>query len=148
MSKIELRVLTPTVRATISPYKFSIEANMVIVRAITGDRGFLPGHETCSVVLDAGIMRIMTDEYEQELKLAVLGGIAQMEDNILTVITENAEWSEDIDRTRAALLRDDILAKLEKAPHHEAERLKRELREAEVLMSVSALPPSGITHEK
>jgi len=148
--KIELRLLTPAVRASLSPYKYQAQVAMVIVRTITGDRGFLHGHEPCSVVLDAGIMRIIPGGDASELKLAIIGGIAQIEDNVLTVITDTAEWPEDIDRARAVAIRDDILNRLDRVDTAvvDVEGLKGELRAAEVLVAVGALPPSGITREK
>ena len=146
--KFELRLLTPAVRSTNSPYKYQAEVSMVIVHTVTGDRGFLHGHEAISVVLETGIMRIFPGDDASELKLAVLGGVAQMDGNVLTVITEAAEWPEDIDRARAAAQRDEVLKRMEKAEVKELDALKRELRAAEVLMAVGAMPPSGITHEK
>jgi len=146
-NKLEVRLLTPTSRSTISPFKFQSEADMVIVRTITGDRGFLLGHEACSVVLDAGVMRIV-GAAEQELKLAVIGGVAQIENNILTVITDVADWPEDIDRARVTARRDELEGLLEKAEPQEIENLKYELRAAEVLLTVGSFPPSGIAHEK
>ena len=142
--KIEVRLLTPTVRSALSQYKYQNEVDMVIVRTITGDRGFLHGHEACSVVLDAGVMRIIRGGEQEELKLAVLGGVAQMEENILTIVTEVAEWPEDIERARAVTQRDEALARMEKAEPAEQEELKKVLRKAETLITVSAFPPSGV----
>lgn len=146
-NKIEVRILTPAVHSTISPYKYQCEADMVIVRAITGDRGFLYGHEPCSVILDAGIARII-GATENELKLAVLGGMAQIDENIITIITDTAEWPEDIDRNRAIAICEDVKSRMEKAEAAELDGLKKELREAEVLITVSGFPPSGIAHAK
>ncbi|MCL2364947.1 MAG: F0F1 ATP synthase subunit epsilon [Defluviitaleaceae bacterium] len=146
--KIEVRILTPHARTAANPYKYQAEVNMVIVRTTTGDRGFLPGHEACSVVLDAGILRIITGADAPELKLAVLGGIAQMDEDVLTVITETAEWPEEIDRARAAAARDDLVNRITKAESVEMDGLKKELRAADVLMAVGAMPPSGVAHEK
>jgi F-type H+-transporting ATPase subunit epsilon len=146
-NKIEVRLLTPTVRSAQSQYKYQGEVDMVIVRTITGDRGFLHGHEACSVVLDAGVMRIFPGDDQPELKLAVLGGAAQMEDNVLTVITETADWPEDIDRNRALARRDEAQAQLEKAEPAEQDKLRWDLRCAETLILVSGFPPSGVVHE-
>jgi F-type H+-transporting ATPase subunit epsilon len=157
--KIEVRLLTPTVRSALSQYKYQGEADMVIVRALGdekdmgGDMGFLHGHTPCSVVLDAGVLRIILGEGQEpgELRLAVLGGVCQVEDNIVTIITENAEWPEDIDRNRAQTRRDDILDRLAKADPIEPEEqdaLRQELRNVETLIMVSNLPPSGLTKDK
>jgi F-type H+-transporting ATPase subunit epsilon len=145
--KLEVRVLTPTVRQEISPYRYQGEADMVIVRAITGDRGFLPGHENCSVILDVGITRVI-GAAEDELKLAVLGGVAQFENNILTLITDEADWPENIDRNRVLARRDELLNLIEKAEHDELEELKKEFRATEVLVTVSGFPHSGMSSEK
>ena len=144
--KIEIRLLTPSVRSSQSQYKYQGEVDMVIVRTITGDRGFLPGHEPCSVVLDAGVLRILR-EGQDELKLAVLGGVAQMENDIVTIVTETAEWPENIDRAKASAWLDETINQMEKATPAEQERLRANLRGAETLIMVSGFPPSGITHD-
>jgi len=146
--KIEIRLLTPTARSATNPYKYQAEVNMVILRTTTGDRGFLHGHEACSVVLDAGILRIIPGDGAPELKAAVLSGIAQMDDNVLTIITESAEWPEEIDRIRVATHREELINRITKAKAAELDDLKKELRAAEVLMAVGALPSSGVAHEK
>ena len=69
--------------------------------------------------------------------------MVQIEDNILTVITDAAEWPEDIDRIRASARRAEIISQLEKADHSEMEGLKKELRAAEVLVAVSSFTPRG-----
>jgi F-type H+-transporting ATPase subunit epsilon len=148
MAKIEIRLLTPSVRSAQSQYKYQAEVDMVIVRTVTGDRGFLHGHEACSVVLDAGVMRILRGEGHDELKLAVLGGVVQVEDNIITVVTETAEWPEDIDRNRATARRDELLTLIEKADPTEQDGLRNELRGMETLILVGGFPPSGVVHEK
>ena len=145
--KLEVRILTPAIRQEISQYKYQGEADMVIVRTITGDRGFLYGHEACSTILDSGFARII-GAGEQEIKLAVLGGVAQIDDNIITIITETAEWPEDIDRSRAIEKRDDLLNRMETAEPDALEGLKEELRAAELLVTASELPSSGMSNEK
>jgi F-type H+-transporting ATPase subunit epsilon len=153
--KIEVRLLTPTVRSALSQYKYQGEADMVIVRALGdeksmgGDMGFLYGHVPCSAVLDAGVLRIIPGDGADELKLAVLGGAVQVEDNVVTIITETAEWPEDIDRPRSAARRDDLLARMNAAADMgEKDELNRQIKDLNVLIAVSHFPPSGISHEK
>jgi F-type H+-transporting ATPase subunit epsilon len=146
-NKLEVRVLTPAIQQGVSPYKYQGEADMVILRAETGDRGFLYGHEPCSLILDAGKMRII-GAAENEFALAVLYGTAQIEDNILTVITDTAEWPENIDGVRAQARHDELESQLEKAEHAELEDIKKEIRAMKVLIEVSKLPPAGIAHDK
>jgi F-type H+-transporting ATPase subunit epsilon len=88
--KLRLRVATP------ENVKFDEDADMVIMRCITGDIGILPNHEACSAILDFGVLRIMSGNAE-ERRMAVFGGMAQIRDNVVTVLANDAQWPEDID---------------------------------------------------
>jgi len=88
-NKLHLRVTTP------ENIKYDDEAEMVIMRCITGDMGILPHHEPTSAILDFGILRIMNDGSQR--RMAVFGGIAQISDNVLTILANDAQWPEDID---------------------------------------------------
>ena len=88
--KLRLRVATP------KSVKYDKSADMVILRCITGDWGILPKHEASSAILDYGVLRIFRDG--QERRMAVFGGIAQVKDNVVTVLANDAEWPEDIDK--------------------------------------------------
>lgn len=72
---------------------------MVIVRSLNGDMGVLPGHEPTSAVLGDGILRIIDGKAEQ--KIAVFGGLAEVQNDAVNILTKFAEWPEDIDRARA-----------------------------------------------
>jgi len=87
--KMQLRITTP------EHVKYDDEAEMVILRCITGDMGILPHHEAASVILDFGVLRIMKDS--EERRMAVFGGMAQVGDNKVTILANNAQWPEDID---------------------------------------------------
>jgi len=87
--KLRLRVTTP------EKVKYDDEAEMVIMRCISGDMGVLPHHEACSAILDYGVLRIMNDGSER--RMGVYGGIAQICDNLVTILANDAEWPEDID---------------------------------------------------
>ena len=88
-SKFHLRIATP------ENVKYDEETEMVILRCITGDMGILAGHEATSAILDYGVLRIINGE--EERRMAVFGGIAQVNDNKLTILTNDAQWPEDID---------------------------------------------------
>jgi len=91
--KLRLRIATP------EKVKFDSEADMVIMRCITGDMGILPGREACSAILDFGVLRILQDGAEQ--RMAVLGGIAQVRDDFVTILANDAQWPGDIDIAQA-----------------------------------------------
>jgi len=89
VNKLHLRVATP------ESVKYDDEADMVVMRCITGDMGILPHHEPTSAILDYGVLRIMNDG--SQLRMAVFGGIAQISNNVLTILANEAQWPEDID---------------------------------------------------
>jgi F-type H+-transporting ATPase subunit epsilon len=91
--KIHLQIITPT------GIKLEEHADMVIMRCTTGDLGVLYGHEARSAILDLGVLRLINDGYEN--RLAVFGGMVEIKDNKITIITSLAELPQEIDRSRA-----------------------------------------------
>jgi len=88
-NKLHLRIATP------ENIKYDEDAEMVIMRCISGDMGILAGHEATSAILDYGVLRIINDE--EERRMAVFGGIAQVGENGVTILANDAQWPEDID---------------------------------------------------
>ena len=87
--QLHLRIATP------DNVKYDEKAEMVILRCITGDMGIMAHHEATSAILDYGVLRIINGE--EERKMAVFGGIAQVGDNKVTILANDAQWPEDID---------------------------------------------------
>ena len=91
--KIRLRIITPFLT------KVDEDVNMVVLRCLTGDWGVLPGHAPYSAVLKYGALRMMDGDGER--MIAVYGGIAAIKDNVLTVLTSEADWPDEIDLAAA-----------------------------------------------
>lgn len=91
--KITLNITTPR------GLKFVEKADMIIMRCIDGDLGVLPGHAPVSAVLGDGILRIYNNGGEK--KLAVFGGIAEINDATVNIFSTIAQRPEEIDRERA-----------------------------------------------
>lgn len=87
--KLRLRVATP------DTVKYDDDTEMVIMRCISGDMGVLANHEPTSAILDYGVLRIINGDVERNM--AVFGGIAQIGDNKVTILANDAQWPEDID---------------------------------------------------
>jgi len=87
--KLHLKIATP------DNVKYDDDAEMVIMRCITGDMGVLADHEATSAILDYGVLRIINGE--EERRMAVFGGLAQIGDNKVTILANDAQWPEDID---------------------------------------------------
>ena len=131
--KVLLRVITP------AEVKVDQEVDMVIMRATTGEMGVLSGHEARSAVLNDGVMRILNDGVER--RLTVFGGMAEIKDNIITVLTDASEWPEEIDLKRAEADRDRSELRLrEKVEDAEMQSDQVRLRRSLVRIEVSTYP--------
>lgn len=92
-AKIRLRIVTPTKEL------YNDDATMVIMRGANGDFGVLKGHQPLTTTLDYGILKIKNGENE---RLATLfGGFVDVTPDVITILTDSAEWLEDIDVKRA-----------------------------------------------
>ena len=131
--KLHLRIITP------ENEKLNENADMVIMRCTTGDMGILPGHEACSAVLDYGVLRILDGESER--RMAVFGGVAQVRDNAVTILANDAQWPEDIDRARAEAEHEQVERRMrESADDMELQRDHVMLRRTLVQIEVSSYP--------
>jgi len=131
--KVHLRIITP------EEIKVDEKTDMVIMRCTTGDMGILPGREACSVILDLGVLRILDGSSER--KIAIFGGIAEMQKDVLTILTNDAEWPEDIDRARAEADREEAERRLESAVEDmEIQSHQVLLRRSLVRIEVSSYP--------
>ena len=129
--KMRLKIITP------KKIKLDEDVHMVIMRSITGDIGILPGHEPYSVILDYGVLRIQDSNNERSL--AVYGGLAVMRDNVLTILTEDAEWPDEINAAHAELNREQAEQRLrEKLDDMEIQNDQVLLRRALVQIEVSS----------
>jgi F-type H+-transporting ATPase subunit epsilon len=86
----------------VSPEKlaFSGEVDQVDVPGAEGDFGVLAGHAPVVAAIRPGILVIRTGTSQQ--KVIVLGGLAEVSDNKLTVLADVATSIEELDRARFA----------------------------------------------
>ena len=91
--KLQLRIITPENIKTFE------DADMIVMRCTTGDLGILPGHDEYSALLDDGVVRLIYGNNEK--RLFVYSGIATVRRDLITVITGEAEWLDDLDVARA-----------------------------------------------
>ena len=142
-SKIQIRIITP------EDTKADEKADMIIMRAITGPMGILPGHAPYTSVLDIGALQILDGENIR--KIALFGGIAEIRDDVLTILTPFAEWPEDIDRAHAEADREHARHRLqENVDDMEIQRDQVLLRRSLVRIEVSSdslVSESGLNEE-
>ena len=79
---------------------WSGEAKMVIVRTTEGDMGVLPGHTPVLSVIIEGVVDIQTPEGETWVA-AVDAGFLSVANNRVSILSERAEMSHEIDLEKA-----------------------------------------------
>lgn len=71
------------------------EVDMVVLPALLGEMGILPGHIQTIVQLGLGSLRYKQEGKEEEF--AILGGFAEVIDNVVNVFAEGADLADEID---------------------------------------------------
>ena len=86
----------------VSPEKlaFSGEVDQVDIPGVEGDFGVLAGHAPVVAAIRPGILTIISGGERQ--RVIVLGGLAEMSENGLTVLADVATSVEDLDRAQFA----------------------------------------------
>ncbi|QSX05041.1 ATP synthase F1 subunit epsilon [Sedimentibacter sp. zth1] len=78
---------------------YSGNAEKVIVRTVVGDICILKNHEPHVAPLDVGQLKVV---YEGKDRFAVLSqGFIKVEKTKVTILTDTAEWADEIDLKRA-----------------------------------------------
>ena len=96
----------------VSPEKlaFSGEVDQVDVPGVEGDFGVLTGHAPVVAAIRPGILTITSGGTHQ--KIIVLGGLAEVSDNRLTVLADVATSTAELDRAQFAETISEMEAKL------------------------------------
>ena len=93
-NKFKLEVVTPDRSFYLG------ETDMAIMRTTEGDIGILYDHEPLVAPLRVGSLRIKQDD--QSFKWAACSaGFVTVNDTVVTVVIDSAEWVEEIDMERA-----------------------------------------------
>jgi F-type H+-transporting ATPase subunit epsilon len=127
-----LRVLTPQRELCDEP------AVEVTAQGALGQFGVLPNHITFLTLLEPGLLTLRRPQ-GSDLAFAVKGGYAEVRDNVITLLADDALPVERIDPAGARADRERAAAALEAAPFGapEHERARRELRWAEVRIELA-----------
>lgn len=89
----QLRIVTP------NRLLFDEQVREVTAPGTLGEFGVLPDHITFLTSLEIGALRYRTDGEAQQV--AVRGGFAEVADNVMTVLADDAVFAEDVDREAA-----------------------------------------------
>ena len=93
MRSFPLKIVTP------DGVRYDGQAEEVIVRATTGDMGFMAGHTNCVATLGMGRAMIVVDG--EKHYGACIGGMVSVMDGAVSLLPTTFEWAKDIDLARA-----------------------------------------------
>jgi F-type H+-transporting ATPase subunit epsilon len=117
----------------VSPEKlaFSGEVDQVDIPGVEGDFGVLAGHAPVVAAIRPGILTITAGGTQR--KVIVLGGLAEMSDNGLTVLADVATSTADLDRVQFA----ETIAEMEaKLSEHEGTELDHAIERLDHFKSI------------
>ncbi len=130
-NKLSLKIITP------SRNMFEGEVDMVIMRTASGDAGILYGHQPMVTILDYGVLTIKNDG--EDRYAAVLGGFAEIDKDGMSILTDAAEWSEEIDVLRAQRAKERAESRLKNARSNiDIQRAELALKRAYVRLDIGA----------
>lgn len=137
MANIKLEVITPSKKF------YSGEVELVIVRTLTGEEGFMAGHSWACKLLDVDAMWIREPGKKEFRTAAVAGGFIDVKDSII-VYTDAAEWKEDIDKKRAQASKEAAEKWLATDKRHDPEEVARAQIEIAKAVSRMKVADSGV----
>lgn len=105
------------------------EADEVILPSTTGQLGILGGHAPLLSALDTGVMRVRPGK--EWVPIALMGGFAEVDNDLVTILVNGAEKGEDISLDDARKAYEDAKAEVDSATEKSAQlRAKQALKRA------------------
>ena len=130
MSKTRLRIITPERQI------FDKEVDMVSIRTPFGELGILPGHAPMICTLVDSMVDIK--DGNTLVKASVMSGFAEISQKLVTIVSDVAEWPDEIDEERAKNALESAQRIIESGSGRDAvEAAKRDLHRAKIRLEVS-----------
>ena len=130
MKSFSLKIITP------EGVRYDGQAEELIVRATTGDIGFLAGHTNCVATLGMGRATIVVDG--EKRYGACIGGMVSVMDGAVSLIPTTFEWAENIDVARAEAAKENAQAVLSSKSATDTDILLAKARLHRALVRISA----------
>ncbi len=112
---------------------WSGQARLVVARTTEGDLGIMPNHAPVLSLLQDGVVEVTTAENETWVA-AVDAGFLSVADNRVSIISEHAEMSHEIDleKAKADLARAQTSGELLSDPEEAVRRAQARIRAVEI----------------
>jgi len=118
------------------------KVDAVYSKAIDGEFGILPGHIPYMTALDISVTRYIKDKTTDFV--STIGGIFQVSDNNITILSDTAELGSEIDIARANAAKDRAEARLRAAARDiDADRAQTALHRAIARIQAASKMKSG-----
>lgn len=99
---------------------YSGEASFVVVPTVQGELGIYPRHEPIMSLVRPGALRLQVPGESEEVLVAVSGGLLEVQPDKLTVLTDVAVRSEEMDQARAEEAKKAAEARISNAENKES----------------------------
>lgn len=122
---------------------FEDEVDIVVVPGADGEMGILPHHSALLTALKPGVLKVRRGG--QEDVFAISGGFVEVQPDLVTVLADAAERSDEIDIARAEEARRKAEESLKNAPRESQSFIEAEmaLRRSNLRLSVAKRRRSG-----
>jgi F-type H+-transporting ATPase subunit epsilon len=122
---------------------FEGEVDIVVAPGADGEMGILPHHAPVLTSLKTGVLRVRHGGQEQVF--AISGGFMEVQPDLVTVLADSAEASDESDVARAEAARRRAEESLKNAPRESAAHLEAEaaLRRSNLRLNVARRRRSG-----
>ena len=80
---------------------YSGEASFAVVPTLNGELGIYPRHEPIMSLVRPGVLRLQVPEQEEEVLVAISGGILEVQPHKIMILADVAVRSAELDRARA-----------------------------------------------
>lgn len=135
MAKLKLKVITPA-----KVLFESDDVDAVYSTAVDGEFGVMPGHIPYMTPLAIGVSKYVKDA--ESKYISTIGGIFQVKNNEVLILTDEAEFGEDIDIPRAKASKERAEARLAKHSQDEVDIHRAEIALAKALARMKAADKS------
>ena len=102
--KLNLKIITP------QKILVDEQVDAVFSKSIDGEFGILPDHIPYMTDLDIGVTEYKIDNKKEFV--STIGGVIQVKENIVAILSDNAEFGEEIDVPRARAAKERAEARL------------------------------------
>ena len=80
---------------------YSGESSFAVVPTLNGELGIYPRHEPIMSLVRPGVLRLQVPEQEEEVLVAVSGGILEVQPHKIMILADVAVRSTELDQARA-----------------------------------------------